>query len=75
MTLSAIASATLGMHRAADRLDTSASRIAQAGTGLAEVDLGAALIETMRAEHDFKVSANVVRAADRMARSIIDILA
>lgn len=75
MTLSAIASGTLGMQRAADRLDTSASRIARSGTGLAEVDLGTELVNTMLAEHDFKAAATIVKVADRMARSTIDILA
>ena len=75
MTLSAIASGTLGMQRAADRLETSAGRIARFGTGLADVDLGTELVETMLAQTDFKASATVVRAADRIARSAIDILA
>ena len=75
MTLSAIASGTLGMQRAADRLETSAGRVACFGTGLADVDLGTELVETMLAQTDFKASATVVRAADRIARSAIDILA
>ena len=75
MSISAIASGMLGMQRAADRLDTSASRIARSGTGLADVDLGTELVNAMLAEHDFKASVTVIRAADRMAKSTIDILA
>ena len=75
MTISAIASGTAGMHRAADRLETSAARIARTGTGQGDVDLSTELVETMMAEADFKASATVVRAADRMTRSAIDILA
>ena len=75
MTLSAIASGTLGMQRAADRLEASAGRVARFGTGLADVDLSTEMVETMMAEHDFKASVNVVRAADRMLKSTIDILA
>lgn len=75
MTLSAIASGTAGMHRAADRLDASASRVARFGTGLADVDLSTEMVETMMAQTDFKAAATVVRAADRMARTTIDILA
>ncbi|MGV8831395.1 MAG: hypothetical protein ACOH2N_05410 [Devosia sp.] len=75
MTISAIASGTLGMQRAADRLEASAGRVARAGTGLAEVDLSTEMVATMMAENDFKASATVVRAADRMTKSAIDILA
>ena len=56
-------------------MTTSASRIARSGTGLAEVDLGTELVNTMLAEHDFKAAATIVKVADRMARSTIDILA
>ena len=75
MTISAIASGTLGMQRAADRLDASANRVARSGTGLAEVDISTEMVETTMAENDFKASANVVRAADRMLKTTIDILA
>ena len=75
MTISAIASGTLGMQRAADRLDASANRVARSGTGLAEVDISTEMVKTMMAENDFKASANVVRAADRMLKTTIDILA
>jgi flagellar hook protein FlgE len=75
MSISAIASGAAGMHRAADRLEVSAGRVAQFGTGLADVDLTTELVETMMAEADFKAAATVVRAADRMAQTTIDILA
>ena len=75
MTISAIASGTAGMHRAADRLEASASRVARFGTGLAEVDLSTEMVETMMAQTDFEAAAKVVRAADRMTKSAIDILA
>ena len=75
MSISAIASGTAGMHRAADRLDASAARIARSGTGQAETDLSSELVATMSAGTDFKASASVVRAADRMMQSTIDILA
>ena len=75
MTISAIASGTQGMHRAADRLEASASRVARFGTGLADVDLSTEMVETMMAQNDFKASATIVRAADRMLKTTIDILA
>ena len=75
MSLSAITSGAVGMHRAAERLDASATRIARFGTGRAETDLATELVETAMAETAFKAAASVVRTADRMARTTIDILA
>ncbi|MGV8853188.1 MAG: hypothetical protein ACOH2L_00950 [Devosia sp.] len=75
MTLSAIASGTLGMQRAADRLEASAGRVARFGTGLADVDLSTEMVNAMMAGHDFKAATTVVRVADRMAQSTIDMLA
>lgn len=75
MTISAIASGTAGMHRASERLEASAARVARFGTGLEQTDLSTELAQTMMAEIDFKAAASVVRAADRMTRTTIDILA
>lgn len=75
MTISAIASGAAGMHRAADRLEASASRVARFGTGLQDVDLTTEMVETMMAQTDVKAAATVVRAADRMTQTTIDILA
>lgn len=75
MSISAIASGTVGMYRAADRLASSASRVARFGTGMSETDLSTELVEVMLAETDFKAAATVIRAADRMTKSTIDILA
>lgn len=74
MSLSAIASGTLGMQRAADRLEASAGRVARFGTGLADVDLSTEMVDAMMAGHDFKAAATVVRVADRMSSSILDML-
>lgn len=75
MTISAIASGAAGMHRAADRLEASASRVARFGTGLLDVDLTTEMVETVMDQTDFKAAATVVRAADRMTQTTIDILA
>lgn len=75
MTISSIALGATGMHRAADRLETSASRVARFGTGLGEVDLATEMVEVLMAKADFKASATVVRVASEMSRSAIDILA
>lgn len=73
--LSSIASATLGMTRAADRLESSANRVARFGTGLADVDLATEAVEVTMAQADFKANASVVRVADAMAKATINILA
>jgi flagellar hook protein FlgE len=75
MTISSIAIGAGGMHRAAERFEASANRVARFGTGLADVDLATEMVAVMMAETDFKASAKIVRVADQMARSTIDILA
>lgn len=75
MTISSIALGASGMHRAADRLESSANRVARFGTGLGEVDLATEMVEVLQAKADFKASATVVRVAGEMSRSAIDILA
>ena len=64
-----------GMQRAADRFEASANRIARFGTGLADVDLATEMVNVMMAETDFKASAKIVRVADDMTGSLLDILA
>lgn len=75
MTISAISSGISGMHRAADRFEASANRVARFGTGLADVDLATEMVEVMLAKHDFTASAKVVRVVSDMQKSAIDILA
>ena len=76
MTISAISIAAGGMQLAADRFEASAARVARFGTGLGgEVDLATEMVNVMMAETDFKASAKLVRVADEMAGSLLDILA
>lgn len=75
MTISSIAIGATGMQRAADRFETSANRVARFGTGLGDVDLATEMVNVMMAETDFKASAKIVRVADDMAGSLLDILA
>jgi hypothetical protein len=75
MTISSIALGASGMHRAADRFETAASRVARFGTGLGDVDLATEMVEVLMAKAQFKASANIVRVADEMTKSAIDILA
>jgi flagellar basal body rod protein FlgG len=73
--ISSIAIAAGGMQRAADRFEVSANRVARFGTGLEDVDLATEMVDVMMAETDFKASAKVVRVADEMTGSLLDILA
>jgi len=75
MTISSIASGTLGMQRAADRFEASANRVARFGTGLEDVDLATEMVDVMMAKTDFKANATIVRVADEMTGSLLDILA
>ena len=76
MTISAISIAAGGMQRAADRFEASAARVARSGTGLGgEIDLATEMVDVMMAETDFKASAKLIRVADEMAGSLLDILA
>jgi flagellar hook protein FlgE len=50
--------------------------VARFGTGLdGDADLASEAVELMTAQNDFKANAIVVRVADAMAKSTIDILA
>ena len=75
MTISSIAIGASGMHRAAERFEASAVRVARYGTGLGEIDLASEMVNVMMAETDFRASAKIVRVADEMAGSLLDILA
>ena len=75
MAISAISSGISGMHRAADRFEASANRVARFGTGLADVDLATEMVNVLLAKHDFAASARVVRVVSDMQKSAIDILA
>ncbi|WEK04834.1 MAG: flagellar basal body rod C-terminal domain-containing protein [Candidatus Devosia phytovorans] len=73
MNISSIGAA--GMLRASDRFEASATRIARTGTGQETSDLATDVVDMMSAEIDFKASAKIMKMADEMARSTIDILA
>jgi flagellar basal body rod protein FlgG len=74
--ISAISIATSGMQRAADRFEASANRVARFGTGLGgEVDLATEMVDVMMAKTDFEAATKVVKVADNMAGSLLDILA
>ena len=75
MSISAISSGISGMQQAAARLETSAAKIARAGTGLGEVDIATEMVNVMLSQLDFEASTKIVKAASDMQKSAIDILA
>ena len=69
--MNALSIAAAGMAAAADRFDASARRTAAAPLD----DLGGEIVERLGAELDFTANAAVIRAADDMAGTLLDMLA
>jgi len=75
MSMSSLSIGTAGMHRAAERFEASASRVARYGTGLAEVDIASEMVDIIQTKAQYKASAKIVTVASDMAKAAIDILA
>jgi hypothetical protein len=67
-----LSTARYGMMAAADRLSASAQRVAAWGGG-ADVDYAREAVEQIEAKQAFSANAQVVRFADDMWRSLLDI--
>lgn len=63
------------MHRAAERFEASANRVARFGTGLEEVDIEKEMVDIIQTKAQYKASAKIVTVASAMAKATIDILA
>jgi len=70
-----IATAQYGLFAATRRFEASAQRTAQMGDPSFEVDYGAEVVEQVSAKHAFSANLSVIRTADEMAQSLLDILA
>jgi flagellar hook protein FlgE len=68
--MDAISIATAGLTRATDRLTASAIR-----TVAPDADLGREVVEQVQAKTDFKANLAVIRAADEMTGTLLDMLA
>ena len=66
--------ARYGIAAAERRFEASASRLVRAGVD-ADVDLARETVEMVQARHQFSASLQVVRFADEMWRSLLDIQA
>lgn len=73
----AFGTAAAGMEAAADRFAQSASRVARAGTGLpaADDDPAQGIIDGMVAKQAFGANVGVVRTADEMMGTLLDVIA
>ena len=70
--LKAIDEGMRGINTGFERLNRAAGRIARDG---AEGDVTGHLVEVMKARHEVRVNATVVRVADETIGTLIDILA
>lgn len=63
-----------GMTRATDRFEASAARIARTGTGLETGDLAESIIDMKTAQIDFEANVKVVKMANDMVKTTLDML-
>ena len=75
MIISSIGIGASGMHRAGQRLEQSADRIARIGVEGQDVAIASEMVNVIQAEHGFKASAKVVAVASDMSKALLDILA
>lgn len=71
----AMVTAQYGLLAAQRRFEDSASRVAQMDAASESVDLVQEVVAMAMAKADFAASAQVIKAADRMTRDALDILA
>jgi flagellar hook protein FlgE len=73
MEISAVA--LQGLERAQERLAATAQRLARAADPADTVDLAAETVALLESRHAFAVNARVLKTADQMQQSLIDLLA
>ncbi len=70
-----IATAQYGLFAATRRFEASAERTARMGDSSFDVDYGAEAVEQVSAKQEFSANIAVIRTADEMQQSLLDILA
>ncbi len=70
-----IATAQYGLFAATRRFEASAERTARMGDPGSGVDYGAEAVEQISAKQEFSANIAVIRTADEMQQSLLDILA
>lgn len=71
--MNAISIAQAGLNAAFQRFDASARRTAQFGRADGDVDLGAEAVEQVEAKQSVEANVAVIRAADQMLGSLLDL--
>ncbi len=75
MTMSAIATSQAGLQAATARLDQAAQQISKMADPDSKVDLATETVNTIEAKIAFKANAGVLKTADDMMGSLLDIKA
>ncbi len=77
MVMPAINSALSGMAQNQQRMATAADRISRVGTTSdpGDVDLSRELVNVMESKHGYRANLSVLKAADEMIGSLLDIFA
>lgn len=70
-----IATAQYGLFAASRRFEASAQRTAQMGDSSFEVDYSHEAVEQITAKHEFSANLAVIRTADDMQQSLLDLIA
>jgi flagellar hook protein FlgE len=70
-----IATAQYGLFAASRRFEASAQRTAQMGDSSFDVDYGHEEVEQITAKHEFSANLAVIRTADDMQQSLLDLIA
>jgi flagellar basal body rod protein FlgC len=70
-----IATAAYGMFAASQRFDASAQRVAGMGAADSDIDLGQEATTQVEAKTAFTANVAVLKTADKMQQSLLDILA
>jgi hypothetical protein len=71
--MNAISAALAGMHSALSRFDRASNAIARSTSGVGDDDLANAIVDQIQAKVEFRANAQTLRAADEMARTILDL--
>jgi flagellar hook protein FlgE len=72
MDISAMALA--GMHAAQTRMEPTATRIAHVSKPEDHIDLSAGFVALMESRNNFAANAKVLKAADQMQQSVLDLM-
>jgi flagellar basal body rod protein FlgG len=73
--MNAMITAQYGMLAASRRFEASAQRTVRFGIPGSDVDLGREVVEQVMAKHEFSANLGVIRTADKMTDTLLDLIA